>query len=128
MHGLASPLGAHYPIPHGVACGTLLAEAVDINIRLLQQQDRGSPALLKYARVGSLLSSPGVVDQTLLHEHLVSTLRRWIEVLDIRRLGEFGIVEESIPALVAESWSSNMQSNPAVMAEEDVADLLRRRL
>ena len=128
VHGLASPLGAHYPIPHGVACGTLLAEAVDINIRLLQQQDRGSPALLKYARVGSLLSSPGVVDQTLLHEHLVSTLRRWIEALDIRRLGEFGIVEERIPALVAESWSSNMQSNPAVMAEEDVADLLRRRL
>lgn len=128
VHGLASPLGAHYPIPHGVACGTLLAEAVDINIRLLRQQDRSSPALGKYARVGSLFSSHTVDDETQLHKVLVSTLRRWIESLDIRRLGEFGVVEAHIPELVAESWSSNMKSNPALMADDDIADLIRRRI
>lgn len=128
VHGLASPLGAHYPIPHGVACGTLLAEAVDINIRLLQQQQQGSPALDKYARVGSLFSTPAVDDQAQLHEVLISTLRRWIDSLDISRLREFGIVEESIPVLVAESWSGNMQTNPALMTEDDVADLIRRKL
>ena len=128
VHGLASPLGAQYPIPHGVACGTLLAEAVDINIRLLLQQQPGSPALAKYAQVGSLFSTPEVDDQAQLHELLVATLRRWIDSLDISRLGEFGITQESIPALVAGSWSSNMQSNPALMAEDEVADLLKRRL
>jgi len=128
VHGLASPLGACYPIPHGVACGTLLAEAVDINIRLLRVQDRESPALGKYARVGSLFSSGRVDDEEELHGLLVSTLRRWVESLDIKRLGAFGIVEEGIPALVAQSWSSNMRSNPALMAEDDVADLILRRL
>ncbi|MDH5379060.1 MAG: iron-containing alcohol dehydrogenase, partial [Gammaproteobacteria bacterium] len=33
VHGLASPLGAFFPIPHGVACGTLLAEATAVNIQ-----------------------------------------------------------------------------------------------
>ncbi|MCB1867281.1 MAG: iron-containing alcohol dehydrogenase [Gammaproteobacteria bacterium] len=128
VHGLASPLGAYCRIPHGVACGTLLAEAVDINIRLLTQQDRNSPALGKYARVGSLFSAGTIDDEVQLRSLLVATLRRWIDSLEIRRLGEFGITEESIPALVAGSWSGNMQSNPALMSEFDVAELIRRRI
>jgi len=127
VHGLASPLGAYYPIPHGVACGTLLAEAVEINIRLLKQQQRNSPALAKYARVGSLFSAR-IDDDDDMHELLISTLRRWVESLSIQRLGEFGIVEQDIPALVAESWSSNMRSNPARMTDQNIADLIRRRL
>ncbi|MCP4287894.1 MAG: iron-containing alcohol dehydrogenase [Gammaproteobacteria bacterium] len=127
VHGLASPLGAYYPIPHGVACGTLLAEAVEINIRLLKQQQRNSPALAKYARVGSLFSAR-IDDDDDMHELLISTLRRWVESLSIQRLGEFGIVEQDIPALVAESWSSNMRSNPARMTDQIIADLIRRRL
>ena len=128
VHGLASPLGAHFPIAHGVACGTLLAEAVDINIRLLRQREPGSPALEKYARVGSLFGLPVACDEAKSHELLISTLRRWVTSLEIKRLGEFGISEESIPALIAECWSSNMRSNPAQMTEENVAELVRRRL
>ena len=32
VHGLASPLGAFYPVPHGVVCGTLVATATEVNI------------------------------------------------------------------------------------------------
>ena len=35
VHGLASPLGAFYPIPHGVVCGTLVAEATRVNIQTM---------------------------------------------------------------------------------------------
>lgn len=128
VHGLASPLGAYYLIPHGVACGTLLADAVDINIRLLQERDPGSPALAKYARVGSLFGLERGEDEAQQLKMLVSRLYRWIEALQIKRLGEFGIREEGIPQLVAECWSSNMRNNPAQMTEDDVAELLRRRL
>lgn len=56
VHGLAAPLGAFFPIPHGVVCGTLVAEATRINIRVMTTRDPGNPALGKYANVGRLLS------------------------------------------------------------------------
>jgi len=55
VHGLASPLGAFFPIPHGVVCGTLLAEATDINIRAMRERDRHNPALARYARLAEIL-------------------------------------------------------------------------
>ena len=78
--------------------------------------------------MGSLFSAGTIDDEVQLRSLLVATLRRWIDSLEIRRLGEFGITEESIPALVAGSWSGNMQSNPALMSEFDVAELIRRRI
>ena len=127
VHGLASPLGAYCRIPHGVACGTLLAEAVDINIRLLTQQDRNSPALGKYARVGSLFSAGTIDDEvqlrSLLVAHCAAGSIRW-------RSGGWGVWdhggEHSGPG--CGSWSGNMQSNPALMSEFDVAELIRRRI
>ncbi|HEY5604816.1 MAG TPA: iron-containing alcohol dehydrogenase, partial [Gammaproteobacteria bacterium] len=55
VHGLASPLGAFYPIPHGVACGTLVASATEINIKSLLARDPENHALAKYARVAEIL-------------------------------------------------------------------------
>ena len=40
VHGLASPLGAFYPIPHGVVSGTLVAKATDVNIKTMLSQNR----------------------------------------------------------------------------------------
>ena len=56
VHGLASPLGAYFPIPHGVVCGTLVATATEVNIRALRERTPEGIALEKYARVGELLA------------------------------------------------------------------------
>src|SRR5690606_33194026 len=56
VHGLAAPLGAFFPHPHGVACGTLVAECTRANIRLLQARAPDSPALWRYAHAGKLLA------------------------------------------------------------------------
>jgi hypothetical protein len=60
VHGLASPLGAFFPIPHGVVCGTLVAAATRINIATLRDRDPNSPALRKYAEAGLLLGTRDV--------------------------------------------------------------------
>ncbi len=57
VHGFASSVGGYFDIPHGVVCGTLLGEAVKLNIQLMNQdKDRYNEALKKYAKVGSILT------------------------------------------------------------------------
>jgi alcohol dehydrogenase len=128
VHALAAPLGGLFPIPHGVACGTLLAEAVETNVRLLQQQDPQGVALKKYARVAALLTGRSGDDAADRPGELVAILRDWIGRLEIPRLHEYGIGEADIPALVAGCGGANRERNPARMSDQDVAELLRARL
>ncbi|MBN2188188.1 MAG: iron-containing alcohol dehydrogenase, partial [Chitinispirillaceae bacterium] len=56
VHGIASPLGGHFTIPHGVVCGTLIGKAVEITVASLEKNDPGHSALAKYARAGAIVS------------------------------------------------------------------------
>ena len=56
VHGLASPLGAQYPIPHGAACGATLVAATRVNIAALEARDPGNRALSRYAAAGRLFT------------------------------------------------------------------------
>ena len=128
VHGLAAPLGAFFPISHGVACGTLVAEATRINIEALRVRAPDSPALGKYVTVGRLLArNPGLCDQDALTA-LISTLENWTQAMALPRLSAFGIDEEAIPKLVANSRGSSMKTNPIVLSDAEISELIRARL
>ncbi|MBC8158005.1 MAG: iron-containing alcohol dehydrogenase, partial [Alphaproteobacteria bacterium] len=120
VHALASPLGAFYPAPHGVVCGTLVATATEINIRALKERDAGNIALEKYVRVGRLISGND--------DGLVATLRQWTERLEISKLGEFGMTSDDLGRVVAASNPGGMKSNPLILTSEEVTELVERRL
>ena len=124
VHGLASPLGALLPIPHGVVCGTLVAEATDINLRALRARRPDSPALARYAEVARLVCDSPAVDGAA----LVDTLRSWVERLALPRLGEFGMQEGDIDGIVARAPGGSMKTNPVVLEDDEVAEILKRRL
>jgi alcohol dehydrogenase len=128
VHGLASPLGAFFPAPHGAVCGTLVAEATDINLTALRERAPDSPALAKYARVGELLSGHAATTLHQAQDGLVSRLREWTERLNLPRLREFGMTESDVPKVVANSRGSSMTTNPLALTDEEVAELVRRRL
>ena len=128
VHGLASPLGAFYPIPHGVACGTLVADATDININLLLQRDSANPALDKYAKLGDVLSKQQYNDKHKSWEALCEILHSWKKQMQLPRLGEYGVTEEGLDKVVANSRGSSMQTNPIVMTDKEIRELLLRRL
>ncbi len=128
VHGLAAPLGAFFPIPHGVACGTLVARATRVNIDALQRRDAAHPALEKYAQVGRLLSQQGSLLRDAAHAQLVATLESWTHTLGLPKLGHYGVTAADIPHIVAHSRGSSMKTNPVLLTDDEIASILDGRI
>ena len=128
VHGLASPLGAFFPIPHGVVCGTLVSAATEINIRALQEREPYNPALAKYAQVGRLLTGRSEMDDATARSSLTALLAEWSERLHLPRLNGYGISTADFPQIVANSRGSSMQTNPIVLTDAEINAILMQRL
>ena len=128
VHGLAAPLGAFYPIPHGLACGTLLAEATATNVRALRERAPHSPALGKYAQAGAILSGRRQADADEACAALVDLLRQWTAALGLKRLGEFGVQPADVDRIVANARGNSMLTNPVLLSDGEIAELVRSRL
>ena len=128
VHGLAAPLGAFFPIPHGVVCGTLVAAATRINIAALRARDPHHPALEKYAQVGRLLSKQGKQDQDAAHSTLIDTLETWTHALKLPTLAHYGVTQADIPRIVANSRGSSMKTNPILLDDSEIAAILSARI
>lgn len=128
VHGLASPLGAFFPIPHGVVCGTLVAAASAVNIAALREREPGHPALGKYAAVGRLLTRQGGLNETESVDGLLETLEDWTRRMELPRLGTYGIQAADIPRIVSNSRGSSMKTNPIVLTDAEIAGIIEARL
>jgi alcohol dehydrogenase len=126
VHGLASPLGAAFPIPHGAACGAVLVAGTEANLLALASRASGSPALARYAAAGRILASlPADTPAELARAALVDTLRRWRHALGIPGLAAWGIGGGEVPALVAGSRGSSMRTNPVELTDDEIAAVVR---
>ena len=128
VHGLASPLGAYFPIPHGVVCGTLVAAATRMNIHAMAQREPDNPALAKYARVGRLLGRRGECSDSTAHELLVEVVTHWTEQFKLPRLAQYGVTESALPKIVANSRGSSMTTNPITLTDDEINTILQQRL
>ncbi len=128
VHGLASPLGAYFPCPHGVVCGTLVAEATDINIKALQARAPENIALDKYAQIGRLLANNLKLDHQTALSELVIVLREWTNRLRLPTLSAYGMQRQDVEKVVANSRGSSMKTNPIVLTDEEIRELVMRRL
>ncbi len=127
VHGLASSIGGLFDIPHGVVCGTLLAEAAKANItKLASEQGWDCPGLQKHVFATKVLRL-GQADDS--HEELcgilVNTFENWIEDLEIPRLGVYGVSEADIPKIVSQT---GLKNNPVKLTAEEIGEIVRRRL
>lgn len=127
VHGLASPLGAFFPIPHGVVCGTLVAEATRLNLAALRERAPEHDALRRYADVGRLMTARTLTDDEA-RTALVALLEDWTRRLDLPRLGAYGVTDADLERIVANSRGSSMKTNPIVLTDQEIAGLVRARL
>ncbi|MHB1247173.1 MAG: iron-containing alcohol dehydrogenase [Sulfuriferula sp.] len=128
VHGLAAPLGAFFPIPHGVACGTLVAAATQINLQALLQRAPNSIALRKYAQLGRLLSGDETLNELAAHAALTSMLDEWTQTMHLPCLNHFGVHANDLPRIVANSRGSSMKTNPILLTDDEIVTVLRMRL
>ena len=124
VHGLAAPLGALFPVPHGVACGATMAAATEINIRVLEEREPDNPALAKYARIGRLFHGKKSIDNVAARVFLVRILKEWTARMNVPSLGAYGIREADLDLIVANSRGSSMKTNPIVLTNEEVREIL----
>jgi alcohol dehydrogenase class IV len=116
-----------FPIPHGVVCGTLVAAATAVNIRVLREREPRNPALARYARLGRLLTGEALPDDADAGDALVALLEAWTGQLDLPALDRLGVKSEDHPRIVAASRGSSMKTNPIVLEDEEIAAILEAR-
>lgn len=128
VHGLASPLGAFFPIPHGVVCGTLVATATRVNIAALEARAPASAALVKYADAGRILSGEHIASAEAARQRLIDLLEDWTQRMRLQRLGEYGVKPQDITRIVANSRGSSMKTNPIVLSDAEIAEVVAARI
>jgi len=128
VHGLASPLGAFFPIPHGVVCGTLVSVATDVNIKSMQERESDNKALQKYQRVAEILCEKRIRNPDTAYAELISLLDQWISQMMLPRLSFYKISEQHVPKIVQHSRGSSMRTNPISLTDEEITQIVTRRL
>lgn len=128
VHGLASPLGAFYPIPHGEVCGTLVAAATRVNIEVMCEREPQNPGLEKYARLGNIFGKRKHASHEEAWGSLLQYLDALTERLQLPRLASYGLQEAELDHVVANSRGSSMKTNPIVLTDSEVRRVLEMRL
>ncbi len=125
VHGFAGPVGGHFPVAHGAVCAALLPHVMAANIRALRQRAAGSDALRRYDDIARLLT--GRAGATA--DDGVHWVRELVGALQIKPLGSYGIRDEHVADLAAQSANaSSMKANPILLTLEELADTLRHAL
>jgi len=129
VHGFASSIGGLFNIPHGVVCGTLLANSTKMNIKRLEQLGaEGENGLLKYAIVGALITGKESFEDINVPHYcsvLLKTLEDWTKQLNIDRLSKYGITTTDIDDIIEKT---SLKNNPIHLKIEDLSEILISRI
>ena len=128
VHGLASPLGAFFPIPHGEVCGLLLASATQKNVEVLRELDKDHPVLKKYAHVGRMIAHQPTLYDMEAQTVLVDTLTKWGKDLNMPKLSDYGVTISDFDHIIKHCRGSSMKTNPIVLSDIQVREILEECL
>lgn len=109
VHGLAHPIGAHFNIPHGLACAVLLPHIIGFNLRAKRDKFKQIAEKIGVEKVGDL---PSVIKKFLEKVNLP---------LDFKG---YGISRADFSTIIAECRSSSMGKNPRQLSDEDLREIL----
>ncbi len=124
VHGLAAPLGAFFPIPHGVVCGILVARCTQMNIELMMQREPDNPALKKYITVATVLTNKKHPSKEAARMALIDLLYEWTQVMSLPCLADYGVSESDFDKIIANSRGNSMKTNPILLTNDEIYQIL----
>lgn len=128
VHGFAGPLGGSFPIPHGIACATLLVPVLSSNLAKAQTTNN-SQLLNKYAVLGRILSQQPDLPAAIACEQVIEQCQALVNAFEIQKLSHYGVSQDSFPDLVAAAErSSSMKYNPVPLSSHELTQCLATAL
>ena len=114
VHGLAHPIGAHFGIPHGVACAILLPHVMRFNLGVRRE---------KYAEIAAAMGAEPKAEKA------VEKVEELLETLNIPKgLSHFGVKKEDLEKVVRDAGGRSLSNNPRPASEEDLLNILLEAL
>lgn len=128
VHALAQPLGAFYRIPHGEACGSVLAAATAVNIKVALGRQSTPAVIQKYAAVSRLLLKMPNLEARAAVKALPEKLLELRGRLKIPCLRAFGVTDDALDAFVRGARNSTLRNNPVELEDGDLREILSQCL
>jgi alcohol dehydrogenase class IV len=125
VHGFAGTIGAMFNIPHGVVCGSLMAEANRLTLKRLKGTENEGFYRKKYATIGHLFTTEEGKPESYYADSLIDHLAEMTEKLNIPRLSEYGITSASFETIASNTSNKN---NPVKLSTEEMCEVLLRRV
>ena len=124
VHGIASALGGRAQIPHGILCGTIMAEANRIIISKLLESAPESVAMKKFIQLAELITEEQNISPRRCAEVLPDFFNRLTSSLQLPRLSELGIAKD---ILVSSAKIAENKNNPVPLSENEIMELFLKR-
>ncbi len=127
VHGFASPLGGFYHIPHGVACGSLMAPvfATTIDNLLDQPEHPEHPAIKKLIIISKVFADFKYKQDMEYLQAFKEKLIHITSLLEMPLLSEYGLKEEGIQKVVD---CTSHKYHPVRLSNEQMINALKVRI
>lgn len=125
VHGFASSLGSLFNIPHGVVCGTLMAEVNRFTLKRLVGSEKEAFYMKKYAAIGRIFAEKEHRSDAYYADLLIDSLAEMTEKLNIPKLSDYGVSSLDLVKIAERTSNKN---NPIQLQNYDLVEILSRRL
>lgn len=124
VHGMASPLGAFYHIPHGVVCGSIMAPVFGASIDALVDQPE-HPAFQKLLIVSKVFADFKYKEDEEYLQAFKEKLAHMTQILEVPKLSEYGLSDEGIPRILA---ATTHKFHPVTLSDARLTEILKSRI
>jgi len=125
VHGFATSIGGRYDIPHGIVCGTLMASANDLNVRVLRKNAPNDSALKKYVIMGKLFNEVEGKSDDFYIDGFIRFLQELTHDLELQGLKTFGLEEKEVRQICV---NTEMKNNPVKLSVDDLVEIVQRSM